>query len=72
MNKDRVLEAMFNLPRMQLGAEDPPGTPTTLQVCAAVLPPNHIGMLCCIVMMCRTLQEHMNILGSMSEGNTAP
>ena len=33
VNKDRVLDAMFNLPRMQLSTDDPPGTPTTLQVC---------------------------------------
>ena len=32
VNKDRVMDAMFNLPRMQLSAEGLPGTPTTLQV----------------------------------------
>ena len=30
--KDRVMDAMFNLPRMQLSAEGLPGTPTNLQV----------------------------------------
>ena len=32
VNKDRVMDAMFNLPRLQLSAEGLPGTPTTLQV----------------------------------------
>jgi len=37
VNKDRVIDAIFSLPRMQLSAEDLPGTPTTLQVCTPVL-----------------------------------
>ncbi|KAL0052345.1 hypothetical protein WJX82_000639 [Trebouxia sp. C0006] len=32
VNKDRVMDAMFNLPRMHLTADELPGTPTTLQV----------------------------------------
>ena len=32
VNKDRVLDAVFNLPRMQLTTDDIPGTPTALQV----------------------------------------
>ena len=55
------MDAMFNLPRMHLTADELPGTPTTLQVCTPAL--NHAHS--CSLPPCPLLQranKQMNVL----------